>query len=126
MEKSFAPSPGGDPREAEGALLPAALQLGHQLSLEERTLLRARGSKTNRDCKNNIQLLSSLVFANVYFHSCKSAIAAMVTNLEINYIKTLKTHLNREVQPTVLAKKIQVFLDRTPPTFPLSPSDTMT
>lgn len=117
--------PGGDPREAEGALRPAALQLSDQPSLGERALRGAGGSKTNRDCKNNIQLLSSLVFADVYFHSFEFAIAAMVTNLEINYIKTSKRHLNRKVQPTVLAKKIQVFLDRTPPTFPLSPSDTM-
>lgn len=91
MEKSFAPFPGGDPREAEGALLPAALQLSDQPSLEECTLLGAGGSKSNRDCKTNIQLLSSLVFANVYFHSCESAIGAMVTNLKINYIKMLKT-----------------------------------
>lgn len=33
----------------------------------------------------------------------------MVTNLEINYIKTLKAHLNRKVQPTVLAKKKKRF-----------------
>lgn len=93
---------GGKPSEAEGALLPAPCS---QPSAEERAPLGAGASKTNRDSKNNSQLRSSLVSANFYFHSCQSAFAAMVTNLEINHIKTLKAHLNRKVQPTVLAKK---------------------
>jgi len=126
MAKNFAPSPGGDPREAEGAPLPAALQLGDRPSPEELTLLGAGGSKANRDCKNHIQLLSSLIFANVYFHSLKSAIAAMVNDLEIYYIMILKAHLNKKVQPTVLAKNLKYSQITPPPTFPLSLSDTMT
>lgn len=61
--------------------------------------------RANRDHKNNSQPLSSLVFANVCFHSCESAIAAMVTNLDVNYIKTLRIHSKTKVQPAVLAKK---------------------
>lgn len=104
MKKSSVPCLGSDPRQAEGAQLPAAWQR-NQVLLGKLTLLGTSGSKTNRDGKNNIQLFSGLICAEVYFHSCESAIAAMVTNLEINYIKTLTTYLNRNIQPTVLAKR---------------------
>lgn len=104
MEQSSVPCLGGDPRQAEGAQLPEAWQ-SNQPWLGKLTLLGTGGSKTNRDGRNNIQLFSSLICAEVYFHSCESAIAAMVTNLEINYIKTLTTYLNRNMQPTVLAER---------------------
>lgn len=117
MKKSSVPCLGSDPRQAEGAQLPAAWQRNQPL-LGKLTLLGTTGSKTNRDGKNNIQPFSGLICAEVYFHSCESAIAAMVTNLEINYIKTLTRCLNRNIQPTVLAKRSMLSLDCAPPTFP--------
>lgn len=55
IKKIPVPCLGGDPRQAEGAQLPAAWQRNQPL-LGKLTLLGTGGSKTNRDGKNNIQL----------------------------------------------------------------------